>query len=540
MSVTVADLLKLPSLRQAKVIAGQKGLTKVVTSISVLESTDPGILIDEVFPQGEYFGSEIVITGFLNMADNVEQQYINMKRLLEGGEVGLILFYVGIFLKEIHPRLIQLANEQDFVLIVMPEKDPTLRYGEVIGEVTDLIYRDRARQDSLIQEILARVAHLPVHQRSVPAILKMLSDRLSATVLLCDRELHPLQISAWPRNLEDVIRKRLEMLEELPADRDSVPCGILPDSTLTRFTIRPEHGPRQEFLILKEGVPLNKEVLEQTMDVVRLGVNIWGREQEQKDVAIHELIRATLQDEPFKMRQLADIFHIQVADINEMWILGCEEQQTERFRRQGLPFLREYLEPYCRTVIADFYEGYLVAFLDWIEHVPERGPISSELRTQLEALGFAATLTRCYPLEDTSAVRRSFLEHHEMISTARKIWPRQGCYTLQELHFATQCCQIIEKGEAVLGQAMAPLRPLLENAQDSMLLETLETYLLDAGSSTARCAELLFLHNNTVKYRLNRTRTLLGCELNSIPELFPVYQAVALGRLTGGQKYLIS
>lgn len=110
MSVTVADLLKLPSLRQAKVIAGHKGLSRIVSSITVLESTDPGVLIDEVFPQGEYFGSEIVITGFLNMTEDAERQYINMKRLAEGGEVGLILYYVGVYLKKIDPRLVSLCR----------------------------------------------------------------------------------------------------------------------------------------------------------------------------------------------------------------------------------------------------------------------------------------------------------------------------------------------------------------------------------------------------------------------------------------------
>ena len=46
MSVTVSDLLKLPSLQQARVIGGAGGLKKVVSSISVLESTDPGVLIN--------------------------------------------------------------------------------------------------------------------------------------------------------------------------------------------------------------------------------------------------------------------------------------------------------------------------------------------------------------------------------------------------------------------------------------------------------------------------------------------------------------
>ena len=50
MSVTVEQLLKLPSLSRAKVVGGRGGLSKVVSSISELESTDPGALVEEVFP----------------------------------------------------------------------------------------------------------------------------------------------------------------------------------------------------------------------------------------------------------------------------------------------------------------------------------------------------------------------------------------------------------------------------------------------------------------------------------------------------------
>lgn len=170
MSVTVSDLLNLPSLRRARVIAGQGGLTKIVSSVSVLESTDPGVLVDEVFPKEEYFGGEIVITGFLNMPENVELQYKNMLRLAEGGEAGLILYYVGAYLKKIDPSLLQLADEKDFVLIVMPEGDVTLRYSEVISEATELIYRDKIQNNSIVSEILQRVSVLSPYQRTVPTI----------------------------------------------------------------------------------------------------------------------------------------------------------------------------------------------------------------------------------------------------------------------------------------------------------------------------------------------------------------------------------
>ena len=44
MSVTVRDLLKLPSLCNAEVVAGHKGLDKIVVSLSVLEGVNPDLI----------------------------------------------------------------------------------------------------------------------------------------------------------------------------------------------------------------------------------------------------------------------------------------------------------------------------------------------------------------------------------------------------------------------------------------------------------------------------------------------------------------
>lgn len=112
MSVTVSDLLKLPSLRQAKILGGVGGLKKVVSSISVLEATDPSSLVDELFPHGKYSGSEIVITGFLHCVDDVDRQCSNLRRLIDGGEVGLVLYYVGIYLPKVDQKLIDIADSQ--------------------------------------------------------------------------------------------------------------------------------------------------------------------------------------------------------------------------------------------------------------------------------------------------------------------------------------------------------------------------------------------------------------------------------------------
>ena len=57
MSVTVSDILSLPCLAGAKVVAGAGGLSKVLTSITVLEYADPTPLQDELFQKVEFYGS---------------------------------------------------------------------------------------------------------------------------------------------------------------------------------------------------------------------------------------------------------------------------------------------------------------------------------------------------------------------------------------------------------------------------------------------------------------------------------------------------
>lgn len=54
MSVKLADLMKLPSLKEAKVVSGKSGLSKLVSSISVLEYTEVALLEDDLFDNDEF------------------------------------------------------------------------------------------------------------------------------------------------------------------------------------------------------------------------------------------------------------------------------------------------------------------------------------------------------------------------------------------------------------------------------------------------------------------------------------------------------
>ena len=78
---------------------------------------------------------------------------------------------------------------------------------------------------------------------------------------------------------------------------------------------------------------------------------------------------------------------------------------------------------------------------------------------------------------------------------------------------------------------MQPLRFLQEFSEGSELLNTLIVYLLDADSGITRCAELLFVHKNTIKYRMSRIGMCLGYPADKEPEKFYLYRAAAIHRL---------
>ena len=89
----------------------------------------------------------------------------------------------------------------------------------------------------------------------------------------------------------------------------------------------------------------------------------------------------------------------------------------------------------------------------------------------------------------------------------------------------------MEQGEAAVESCMELLAPLYAGGEEADLRKTLAVYLLDGNSSVTTTAQILYLHKNTVKYRLQRIADLLGYRPNKMPECMKLYQAAAVYRL---------
>ena len=524
MSVTVQDILAFPCMNGAKVVAGVGGLTKVLSSVTVLEFADANDVQKEMLSNIDFYGSELVITAFASIPDNIEQQCANIRRLASVGEAGMILYYVGILMPRVDPALIELANSLDFVLIVMPEKRWDLRYSEVISEVMEAIIKDQSAGGTLLTDVLAQMTRLPAHQRTIDAVLRMARDRIHASLILLDHQGRALGQANWPMSLELSIAS-------FPYIDSLTPVTLENHRTVWRCPVNQNDPQSMELYLVKDGSPISRDLVLQTVELVRLAVSLWSSKH--AEVQISELVRAILLDEPLKMRRLADLFHIDVTSIHSMWVLRIEAPDGVRQRQEleALKILRETLSYRCDTVIADTYEDYIVGFMSWQNRGENAPGLSNDLLFRLEKADIPAILVRCHRLLRTSDVRQAFLVIKEHLKHARRIWLTRQSYSLEEVEFACQCRKAIDEGDEALEAVLQPLHFLQEFSEGSELLNTLIVYLLDADSGITRCAELLFVHKNTIKYRMSRIGVCLGYPADKEPEKIYLYRAAAIHRL---------
>ena len=120
----VIDLLRLPSLSEAYVAAGGKGIFNVIHKFEVLEETYPSVV---------RFLTEhtVYLTNFWSLAEDKESRIRLIEEMISHHCAGIGIM-PGVHLDNvIDPEILQLANEKSFPIIYIPE---SVRWGHLISE----------------------------------------------------------------------------------------------------------------------------------------------------------------------------------------------------------------------------------------------------------------------------------------------------------------------------------------------------------------------------------------------------------------------
>ena len=120
----------------------------------------------------------------------------------------------------------------------------------------------------------------------------------------------------------------------------------------------------------------------------------------------------------------------------------------------------------------------------------------------------------------------------ELRDEIRAVFPQKTWLSLQDFRFVNHCVDTLIKGGYSLIHNQKLIDRLLADG-DMEILETLAVYYIDENMSVADTASRLFLHRNTVKYRLQKAEDILGINLSSALGIEELVEALAIARIAG-------
>ncbi len=532
MGLSINELIELPSLREASVIAGAKGMHRIINSITVLEKDDSKLFGNNKICKNEFFRSQLVITGFINSRKNVSKQLASIRKMDEDGIAGIILFYLGISIEKLDDKVIKLTDTLGLPLICLPENRIDLRYSDVICEVMEAIVRKQIADTYFASEVMERISFLNKSQRNMDSVLMMLRDRTRCSIYLTDSLGNILNCETWPRNSEfpfyQIFKKRNRA------------AGLEDKFTLRKFIINEkdyyvnlssvtdESGVNLNLFVIKEINSISSDayqqidVCKQINEVIQTFINIWSVKHGAIDSA--ELIHAIIKDEPIKIRRIAEILKIDVTTLSTMWFFSRE------LDKQELSAIKKNLEVYSKNFVIENYDDHTIAMLS------KTGEDDIDLAEQIlngcQEKENDFKIVVCTNLKNTHETKEAYNIIEAAFKYALIIFPLKKSITFPEVKLARNLSFIINEGENEILKSTKILDVLDKNDKGKELHHTLERFLLDGDSDFNKTAEIQYVHANTVKYRIKKIIKIYGYNVFRFPDVNELYNALALRRLT--------
>lgn len=154
----VRDILKFGGLVNGEIIAGSGGIDNLVESVSVLEVTEP--------TNGRWFmKNQLSVSAFYAIKDDIVAQKELIKEFNESGGAGIVLCHIDFWVKRVDESVINLCNELNFPLIVVPSDTA---YTDIIIPINDKllkIYSNKYKYSLGVQSQLIRliIANNDIH-----------------------------------------------------------------------------------------------------------------------------------------------------------------------------------------------------------------------------------------------------------------------------------------------------------------------------------------------------------------------------------------
>ncbi len=540
--MSVRDVLNLPVMRSARVVAGDPGVdTSEVRWVAVAEGP-----VEDFVMEGE-----LILTSGMGCDAAGLARLVNEVRA-SGAAAMCVGVGPGRFVEALGPPATDIANTAGFPLIEIPWE---LRFSDITRAIVERLLAERhaGRHDDADR---ARFTNLVLDGLGFRGIADALESIIPRRVVILDGDLRPQTFgsnaaSSLGRDGVAACQRAGELLSQEKVDELA---SLFPEDTPKRIDGLPA---------LQLGAGLALTVTARSRPVAYVyALDPGTGEAPSGSADALTMLQATEAIAMESVRRLAAAGAEARVRGNFLWGLatGSIDPQSETAREASL------LGYPARA----FYHVVLLEARDGLEPTDVKRRLVRQARHHQIAVHTAVQGSRLLMLveteEDADELSAGTVELLLGRPTAQTVPTSPvgagvagGRWTLEELPGAyRECERTLAVGRAILGphsvataaqlgpflmvsqladdpqsraMALGALRPLIEydHKRSRGLLETLETYL-DEGCNASRTARRLFLSRHSLLYRINKIEELTGCSLDDRNDRFVLELSVRLLR----------
>ncbi|WP_312336681.1 PucR family transcriptional regulator [Anaerospora hongkongensis] len=556
MAVQIAELLKLPALRQARTVAGERGLDREVEYIDVLESPDSGA----IKPRGLYLTS-----GFLFQAIPQFQGML-VTQMQEKGAAGILL-QLGSYLKEVPQEMLAAANRLEFPVIALPEGSS---FAAIIKEGLEHVFFQQEKEIRRSQETQKKLAELAYTGADLQQIAQTIVSLVANTIIVADRDFSLLSYAYLDKPYKGrkprvyagkIIDKYLYNLK-----RTGFIDKIRSRKKAERAEVLFSNLGQQAWVIVP--VLINGEILgyiAMLEDQHRLCEQDWQVLVQAANVTAVAIYKQLAEGEVVRRRRndfLAGVLEGSVqagqaaleqaaalqVDLNKTWLavqlefrspikftqhpLANEEQDDIAAKQWGIAMLTNQLTTRQSDLLVVGQQSGITILCPLNaeaagETIAKRVEmIRHELHVFSPELEIVLGVSR--PCRDYRLLPEAYGEAKEALEIGRKLNRTGSVHYFDDLgvyQFLTKVRDMPELQsyyQSVIGK--------LDGVEPSVrhdLVKTLEQYF-SANGNVFKAAQGLYLHRNSMKYRLERIQELLGVDLDDAEVRFNLQLALKI------------
>ncbi|WP_226037839.1 PucR family transcriptional regulator [Aquibacillus saliphilus] len=511
MTITLRQALKIGGLRKCRVVAGHQGLDCSLRYVTIMEVPDIVHWLK---------GQELLITSLYPIKDDEKAMNNLVKSLHEKGTSALAI-KPHRFIDDIPQLILDEANKYEFPIIEIPEE---VSYLDILSPVMNVIFDEKVVLQEDLDQAYKLLDELKLNKWGTQQFTETLTH-----LMKCDINIEsfvPYFETAPPsydlEPLTEEQQRELEMIQRpirmkrwnntLNVEQDCIIAPVMMEGRI--FGAITSIGTETEFVEVDLAI-LARATTILSFEFMRKKA-AYELEQQYKSDFFRELLFSQIQHEP-SMLEKGEMYGF---DIYKKYIfLSIQFSKGEK----GITFIADlvsYLELLCYKFDKDVIVGAMQnnVFLLYPSANKNKERIDQDFQTIYKEMKRKVPdvyLGIGRVANSVNDIRIGHQQANQAVILGRTLYGGKSIIYYEDLGFYRLLAEVQSTSE-IKEFYQETIGNLIEydNYHDLELVHSLQTYF-NNNESLSKTAKELFIHINTMKYRLQRIKTLSNLNIRN-------------------------